>query len=176
MFSFPGQQGNEKVLFLVHKAFVIFLRIIALFFIIIILPLILFSLVFFSVYNFSDYYVMDNIVIFFCIWYFLYGFSFFIVKIINDEFDVFILTDERIVDVTQVNFLKRTMTSTPLEQIQDTTGSINGFLPTLFSYGDLVVQTASGNASDFSIKDIPNPNLVAQRILNLAQDKRKKNL
>ena len=102
----------------------------------------------------------------------LYGLLFTCIRWIDEEFDVFIVTTDRLIDVTQVTFLRRSVTATPLEQIQDTTGSVSGFLPTILHYGDLVVQTAAGNASDFSIDRIADPEGVSRKILDWAHRKR----
>ena len=104
--------------------------------------------------------------------YFLYTLLLACIKWINEEFDVFIITTDRLVDVTQISFLRRSVTTTPLEQIQDTTGHVHGFLPTILHYGDLKVQTAAGDASDFFIDRIPDPEGAARKILDWAQKKR----
>jgi len=98
------------------------------------------------------------------------------VSILNDQFDLFILTDHRLIDVTQVSLLKRTVATTPLNQIQDTTSDIQGVLGTILNYGTVDVQTAAGLASSFTIDNIPDPPLVARSILNQAEVRKEKDM
>lgn len=172
MLSFPGQREGEEVLAVIHKHTIVYVKIMLVFFVVIILPAILFLYFWFLAYPLQDFYQRGMIVGIFACLYFLYGFLFACIRWIDEEFDVFIITTDRLIDVTQITFLKRSVTSTPLEQIQDTTGTVSGFLPTVLHYGDLTVQTAAGEASDFFIDRIADPNAAARKILDWAHRKR----
>ena len=172
MFSFPGQREGEKVLKLIGKHNIVYVKIVTAFFLVIVLPILLFLLLWFMVYPLSEYYERGIIVGIFSCLAILYGLLFSCIRWIDEEFDIFILTTDRLIDVTQITFLKRSVTSTPLEQIQDTTGLINGFMQTILHYGDLTVQTAAGEASDFFIDRIADPEGVARTILDVAHKKR----
>lgn len=173
MLRFPGQRKDEEVLAFVYKHWIVFTRIIISFGLVIFFPLFLFLYFWFLFNPLSDSYQTGIIIgIFSCI-YLLFALLFMCIRWLNEEFDIFILTNHRLIDITQISFLKRSVTSTPLEQIQDTTGAISGFLGTMLHYGDLEVQTAAGEASDFSIDSIPEPESVAQKILDLADKRRK---
>lgn len=172
MFLFPGQREGENILAIIHKHPIVYVKILLAFLVVTILPIFFFSFFWFSAYPLNSFYQRGLIVgIFLCL-YFLYGLLFSCITLINEEFDVFIITTDRLIDITQVTFLKRTVTTTPLEQIQDTTGSIHGLIPTILHYGDLTVQTAAGTASDFFIDRIPDPEGVARNILDWANKKR----
>jgi uncharacterized membrane protein YdbT with pleckstrin-like domain len=172
MFHFPGQREGEEVLAVIHKHPVVYVKIIAVFILIFILPILLFLYFWFAAYSLQEFYQRGVIVGIFVCLLVLYGLLFTCIRWIDEEFDVFIITTDRLIDVTQITFLKRSVTSTPLEQIQDVTGSISGFLPTILHYGDLTVQTAAGEASDFFIDRISDPEGVARRILDWAHKKR----
>ncbi len=172
-FTFPGQREGEDVLAVINKHPVVYARIIAAFLVAILLPLIIFLIVWFNFYPLDTYYQGGMVIgVLSCI-VLLYGLLFSCIKWINEEFDIFVLTTDRLIDITQITFLKRSVTSTPLEQIQDTTGIISGTIPTLFNYGDLTVQTAAGNASEFFIDRISDPEDVARKILDWADTKRR---
>lgn len=149
MFTFPGQREGEEVLKVIYKHPIVYAKIILASFVILVLPLVVFLFFWFSAYPLADSYQGGMIVGIFSSMYILYGLLFTVIRWINEEFDIFILTTDRLIDVTQITILKRSVTSTPLEQIQDTTGTISGFIPTVLHYGDLTVQTAAGTASDF---------------------------
>lgn len=172
MFTFPGQREGEKVLAIINKHPIVYVKIVLAFTVIILLPLLLFLFFWFKAYPLSQYYDRGVIAGIFVCLFILYGLLFTCIRWIDEEFDIFILTTDRLIDVTQISFLKRSVASTPLEQIQDTTGLISGFLPTILRYGDLTVQTAAGSASDFFIDRIPDPENVARKILDWADKKR----
>lgn len=172
IFDFPGKRDGEEVLEVVKKHTIVFIKIIMAFFLIVLLPLIVFLLFWFTAYPLSNYYDRGIVVgIFSCI-FILYGLLFTCIRWLNEEFDVFIITTDRLIDVTQISFLKRSVASTPLEQIQDTTGLVSGFIPTILKYGDLTVQTAAGNASELFIDRIPDPESISRKILDWAHQKR----
>lgn len=57
--------------------------------------------------------------------------------------DVYIITNERIVNIEQNGFFKREISELHLHQIQDVSAKVNGFLPTIMHYGDVFIQTAA---------------------------------
>jgi len=172
MLSFLGQREGEEVITVIRKHTIVYVKLILAFILLIIFPLALFLLFWFKVYPLADYYQRGVIAIIFMCLVFLYSLLFFCMRWINEEFDVFILTTERLIDVTQISFFNRSVTSTPLEHIQDTTGIIKGFLPTILQYGDLTVQTAGSKAADIFIDRIRDPEGAARLILDWAHKKR----
>jgi len=172
MINFPGQREGEEVLAVIRKHTIVFIKIIVVFTLIIIVPLALFLMFWFKFYPIADHYQGGIIVEIFISLIFLYGLLFTCLRWINEEFDVFILTNERLIDITQISFFQRTVTSTPLDHITDTTGIINGFIPTILQYGDLTVQTAGSKAADIFIDHIHDPEAVGRLILDWAHKKR----
>lgn len=79
--------------------------------------------------------------------------------------DVWVLTDNRIVDIEQRGFFDREASSFRLDRIQDITIEITGLIPTLFDFGIVHVQTAGGEDRTFHIPGAPRPALLKERIL-----------
>ena len=166
MFTFPGQRPNEKILMVIRKHVIVYIRVVVAFIITIIAPLLIFLSIWFRYNSFdSNPNLSISIWLIACI-YSLFGLLFVCIAWINEQFDLFILTNERLIDITQVTLLKRTVSSTPLKMIQDATSSVDGILPTILNYGFLEIQTAAGGASNFNIDRIPDPAFVARTILN----------
>lgn len=69
---------------------------------------------------------------------------------------VFVITDQRVVDVDQRGFFDRTYSEIGHHDIQDVTFRIKGILPTIFRYGTLVVKTA-GSAADLEMRRVRYP-------------------
>jgi len=102
---------------------------------------------------------------------------------LNWYFDVFIITDERVIDIDFKNLIYKNITSTKLDNIQDVTYSVSGPLPSLLDYGNVLVQTAGSGVAikpddtrpTIEIYDTPHPSRVA-KLLNelLVQEEQEK--
>lgn len=79
--------------------------------------------------------------------------------------DVWIVTDQRIIDSTQGGYFNRTVSELNLSRIQDISTKINGLIPTFFKFGNLEIQTA-GAEEKFKFIQIPNPEEVKSQIMN----------
>ncbi|MBN1258780.1 PH domain-containing protein [Candidatus Peregrinibacteria bacterium] len=172
--DFPDKRPDEEILMVITKHPVVYFKIILAFALTVILPLALFWL-FWLYSHAADGFYKTNLVlgIFSCI-YVLYGFIYVAIRWLDEQFDIFIITSERLIDITQVSLFRRTVAATPLEQIQDTTVDIHGVIPTLFNYGDIKVKTAAGTASDFFIDRVSDPNIAAKNILAWARERENK--
>lgn len=77
-------------------------------------------------------------------------------KIIAWYYNVFIISDRRIVDIDQRGFFDRTVSEVAYGKIQDVSYRIKGILPTLLHFGTVVVQTAS-NTANLEFDRMKNP-------------------
>lgn len=172
--DFPGRQPDEKVLMVIRKHAIVFIRNLLVFLVASILPLLIFLMIWSGSFPLSEGGTVSAVGYLGASLYFLYSLALLLISWLDDEFDLFILTDHRLIDITQVSFLKRTVATTPLNQIQDTTSDIHGVLGTLLNYGSIDVQTAAGDASSFTIDHVPNPAMVARKILTYAEERKGK--
>ena len=78
--------------------------------------------------------------------------------------DVWVLTNERIIDIIQSGLFHREIAEFKIDKIQDITVDVNGFLPTLFHYGNLQIETA-GFQRKFLWKTVPRPQNIKNNIL-----------
>jgi len=173
--DFPGKQHNETVLMVIRKHSIVYARIFVAFLMVSFVPIIIFIVIWERSFPLSEGGIVTVIGYLGVTFYLLYGMAILLIAILNEEFDLFILTDHRLIDITQVSFLKRTVATTPLNQIQDTTSDINGILATIFNYGSIDVQTAAGAASSFTIDHVPDPAVVARKILIFADKSKGEN-
>jgi hypothetical protein len=96
------------------------------------------------------------------IWY-LGTFAFAFQHFLNWYFNIYIVTDRRIVDMDFFQLLYKKVSSAHLENIEDITFTIGGVSQVLFHYGDIHIQTA-GTENNFEFLKVPNPNVVKQII------------
>lgn len=100
--------------------------------------------------------------------YFLYTLLFFYVQFIDYYLDLWIVTNDRIIDTEQKGLFARSITELELFQIQDVTTNVTGFFATFLKYGDLVIATAS-NTTTIIFHNIPNPDFIRQELIRLAE-------
>ena len=81
---------------------------------------------------------------------------------------VFILTNQRVMNLEQKGFFKRKITETGLEKIQDVASDMNGMIKTSLNFGDLIVRTAGvTKGEEIVAKNISNPYDLQQKIIKL---------
>ena len=107
--------------------------------------------------------------------YYLFLIIFFYTHFIDYYLDLWIVTNDRIIDIEQQGIFSRVITELDLFQLQDVTTEIRGFLPTIFHFGEIKVKTASGN-EDIVFHEVPYPNKVRERLLILSHEDRKHHL
>lgn len=83
-------------------------------------------------------------------------------------FNVYLVTNERIIDTDWYSVVVRKVSSTPIAKIQDVSASQVGVFSGIFNYGDVQVQTA-GEEENFEFTSVPNPQEVAKQINELIQ-------
>lgn len=87
--------------------------------------------------------------------------------------DTWIITNERIINIEQQGLFNRTASELDLAAVQDTTAEIRGILQTIFTYGQVYVQTA-GEKGRFHFKNIDNPERVKELITRLVEEDKRR--
>lgn len=93
-------------------------------------------------------------------WY-LFTFGYALARFMAWFFNVYIVTDERIVDVDFVNILFRKISTAKIDEIQDVNITSAGALETFFDYGNIFIQTAA-EVSEFEFIAIPKPDVIGK--------------
>ena len=83
-------------------------------------------------------------------------------------FNVFILTNERVIDIEQKGFFDRTVSEVSYEKIRDVSYRRKGFFETIFRYGSVRIQT-SIDKLELEVKKIKNPKDIHELILDLCE-------
>jgi len=96
-------------------------------------------------------------------WY-MFVFGYMLAKFMGWFFNIYILTDERIVDVDFKNIFFRRISTAKTEEVQDVNIQSSGSFETFFGYGSVFIQTAA-EVSQFEFLYVPNPDRVG-KILN----------
>lgn len=80
--------------------------------------------------------------------------------------DVWIVTDQRIVNIEQKSLFRRSISELEMGKIQDVTAEVTGVIPTLFNYGYVYVQTA-GEKERFVFQQVSCPTRVKNIIMQI---------
>ena len=107
-------------------------------------------------------------------WYFLVmGFT--LETFLDWFFNVWIVTDERIIDVEFLSLLFKHVSYTQLDRIEDVTATTAGAFGSIFNYGHVLIQTA-GATDQFEFVNVPQPSEVAEFINQMLVDEQKEGM
>lgn len=98
-------------------------------------------------------------------WY-LVSIAFVFEKFMSWYFDVYIITNVRVIDIDFYNLLSKKFSEAELSRIQDVTTVFSGVSQTLFNYGNVLIQTAS-EIDEIIFTKVPNPDKVVKIIQEL---------
>jgi len=166
------QKAYEKVVFRLRRHPFTFLPFIILFLFMCAVPFGVYFLITNLFPTIMEHFVVYPAAVLFGSVYLLSAYLFLYVQFLDFYLDVWVITNDRIVDMEQFGLFQRTTTELDLFRIQDVTATIHGVFPTLFNYGDLHIKTASIN-TDIVFRNIPDPNGVRERVIQLADEDRK---
>lgn len=81
-------------------------------------------------------------------------------------FSVYIVTDERIIDVDFTSLIYKNMSSAKIENIEDITVATGGVLASLIDFGTVYIQTAA-ETPEIEFEDVPHPSKIARALNEL---------
>jgi hypothetical protein len=161
---FPTQKPEEKIFLLLRRhwfgyvAFIIIGLVMS-------IPLIILFIYWVSFQqDFSP--ILLNISILAASIYLLFIIGLLLFGFIDYYLDVYIVTNERIVDIEQNGFFRRKISELHLHQVQDVNAQVKGAFATMLHYGDIHIQTA-GERENFIFKAVPNPYRISKIIVDL---------
>jgi len=90
-------------------------------------------------------------------------------------FNVYIITDERVIDVDFASVIDRNVSSAKIENIEDVTANTTGPLAAIFDYGTILIQTA-GEKTEFEFEHIPQPAKITKLLNELILEEEREKL
>ena len=166
------QKGYEKVEYIVRRHWITFLPIIIFFIVLLALPLGLYWLILNTLNEVLQNPIYYTAGVLFTSIYYLSVVLFFYTYFVAFHLDLWIVTNDRLLDVQQKTLFARTVSEVDLYQIQDASSEVHGIFPSLFNYGNIILQTASA-VPKFTFRNVPNPNELRQAILTLSSEDKK---
>jgi len=90
-------------------------------------------------------------------------------------FNVYIITDERVIDVDFHSVIYYDISTAKIENIQDVTTKTMGPLTAIFNYGSILIQTA-GEKNEFEFENVPQPAKVTKLLNELILEEEREKL
>lgn len=160
---------GEKVIRILHRDAFVALKRVGLFIVLLVLPLLLIALVVPLFPSLSESPLTRIIGGLGVSAYLLFIWLLFFFSLIDYILDIWVITDRRIIDVSQNGFFSRKISEQMLSKIQDITSDTHGFWPTIWKYGNLTVQTAA-QEKRFYFEEIPDPESIRDLLIRLAAE------
>lgn len=166
-FPVPGSIKESEIVIFARRHFVSFLGQFLLAFLLLVIPIIIVIIIFafhFDTKIFQGLFL--NFLTLILSAYYLVIVTFTFVSWISFYYNIYIITNTEIIEITQVGFFGRKISQLSLLRVQDVSSDIKGILPTFFSYGDVLVETA-GEKETFLLQSVPNPQAVSTKIMEI---------
>ncbi len=170
--SFIHQKSYEKILYKIRKHPIITIPTILSFFVLLAVPGVVYWFTYSNFVGFYQNQLLLLVLILLVSIYFLAVGLFYYTHFVNYYLDLLVITNDRLMHIIQAGLFSRSISEVDLYKIQDITSSIEGFFPSMFNYGNLLIQTA-GAVEKFMITSVPDPETLRQHILDLAEEDRK---
>ncbi len=166
--KFDSQMDQEEVVLLLRTHPITLIKPIVFALIGIILPLILFNSSFMGM-------VAGRFKIAAVVGWYMLIFSFILETFLVWFFSVYIVTDERIIDVDFTSLIYKNVSSAKIDKIEDITIATSGVLASLIDFGTVHIQTAA-EVPQIEFEEIPHPNTVAKALNEIMLEEEREKL
>lgn len=162
VFSFKERDDQEKIILVLRPHWFTNIGWILISLLMVLIPI--FFPIFDVLNNFPGNYHFISVTF----WY-LITFIFAFQKFLSWYFNVFIITDERVIDIDFNNLLVKKFSEAKIDRIQDVTSKVIGLFPTMFNYGLVIIQTAA-EIPEIIFENVPNPEKIIKVLQQLRQE------
>lgn len=169
----PNQRPNERVILFLRRHWFALLGIVSAFTLLVGVPLFAGWYFFDLVEGWLAHPILGPLIVILGSIYFLSIWLFAFLEFTDYYLDTWIITNERIINIEQEGLFNRTASELDLAAVQDTTAEIHGILQTLFTFGQVYVQTA-GEKGRFHFKNIDNPERVKELVTRLVEEDKRR--
>lgn len=173
---FPNQKTDEKVLILLRRHWTVALVITVKYVLFLLAPIFLIEIEeLFSpglIVRLSQGTLSYPLTVMVLSLYYLFVWILFFHAWIDYYLDVWLVTDERIVNVEQAGLFSRSISEIKLFRVQDVKAEVHGIIPTIFHFGEVTIQTA-GSETFAIFKQVPSPYETSREISKLVERNKK---
>ncbi len=165
-FPIPGSIEEDKIILFTRKHWFSFIGQAFLSVLLVLIPIILMVLALHFKHHFTRGLIADFLVLGLSIYY-LIIMTYIFTAWLTFYYDIYLVTKDAVIDVTQQGFFGRRISQVSLLRVQDVTSTVQGFFPTLFGYGNVLVESAGEQSQNFLIQSVPKPQEMCAKIMEL---------
>ncbi|HSX40608.1 MAG TPA: hypothetical protein VLF68_03260 [Candidatus Saccharimonadales bacterium] len=165
--TFATQEEGETILLFLRRHFITNFPWIFISIVLLVVPTILhilFKTPFIAADNLFSF-LPANFGTFFTLFYYLLIAMYIFINFITWYFNISMVTTIRIIDIDFSDVVYKNISATKLDLVQDVNYTQIGVIPSVFDYGDVLVQTA-GSQEMFDFSSVPHP----QRVVKIIED------
>ena len=163
--TFENLAYDESIIVKSRKHILSVLPSIIVFFILLLLPVVIIIVAYFSGIPLFKFPYVNILVLSISCYYMIYLLVF-TSELISYYYDLLLVTKKNVISIEQLTMFSRKILQYNLEQIEDINSNTTGFLPSLFNFGEIIIQTA-GTKELTIIKGMPYPQKIASKIMEL---------
>lgn len=162
---FETQEAEEQVMLFLRQHFIVNVPWIIVTIVFLLAPSVLFPLVIRSLPAALPFpYILVGTLSWYLV---IVGFA--LVSFLHWFFNIYIVTNERVIDIDFQYLLFKRFSQAELERIQDISYTAGGIFATIFHYGNVYIQTA-GEVPNLEFLAVPRPDKVVEKIRNLTEN------
>jgi len=163
---FETQEEKESVILFLRQHFIVNVPWIVITILLLLAPSFIFSKLFGVIL--SNFSLPPSYLLVGTIFWYVATFGFALASFIGWFFNIYIVTNERIVDIDFYYLLYKKFSEAELTKIQDISYTSGGILAAVFNFGNVTVETA-GEAPNLVFESIPFPEKVVETIRSLTE-------
>jgi len=168
---FETQEEDEEVILFMRQHIIVLIPKLILGIVILLAPFVIFP--FLIRFLQSPIEIPAGYVVVGTVFWYVASFGFFLTVFLQWYFNIFIVTDKRIIDIDFLYFLYKKFAEAQLFRIQDVSFRTGGIMATMFNFGDVMIQTA-GELPNFVFEKVPRPSDVVHIISDLTETEKGK--
>lgn len=165
---FVGEDSDEKILYVLRKAFITNIWWVFGGTTLLVAPVLINIFIITVNWEFHDIITPGFVFIINSFWY-LFSLGYIFERFLSWYFNVYIITNKRIVDMDYNHLLNRNISEAPLRNVEDITHTVKGFLGTVFNYGTVSIQTAA-ERRELEFEDVVTPAKIQDILSDLVSE------
>ncbi|OGC48319.1 hypothetical protein A3F07_01170 [candidate division WWE3 bacterium RIFCSPHIGHO2_12_FULL_38_15] len=169
---YDGEDQDEQILYVLRKAFITNYKWILTTVFFALFPFLL-NYFFLSLNGRTPDFIPARLIFIVNIFWYLFLFGFVFANYINWYFNIYLITNKKIIDMDFVGILYKNISEAPLSNIEDVTSNISGAFGTIFNIGHVLIQTA-GEKTEFEFYNVSNPSKVRDILSDFVMEERKR--
>jgi len=168
--EYDGKDKDEQILYIFRRAFITNISWIFMVAVFLAMPII-FNVVAIGIDKNLVNVIPTNLIVIANLFWYVFIFGFCVMNFTNWFFNIYMITDRKIVDMDFQGLTYKNISEAPLTNIEDVTSNINGTFGTVFNIGSVLMQTAA-EKTQFEFDFVYNPAQVRDIISDLVTEKK----